>query len=188
MGHFEDRLLCAGTWFSRSLEKDSPAAFCRLGACAQTAVGDPVLELREYSGEPLGDLRYNFLYYDDSENTAHGILGYAPSVTNPRTGEILKADVILYGKVLKRAVFQELFWEKSRRPAPTDPSTEQQAQKVSSRLEASIQALRSSKLFRSAFPCHPPARDGTAGSAAGLPNPGESRCARGAHFCRDLCP
>lgn len=80
----------------------------------RAAVGDPVLVLRPNSGQELGDLRYNIVSYDDSEHSAHGVLGYAPIFTNPRTAQIHKADINLYGRVVKRAIFQELFWEKSR--------------------------------------------------------------------------
>ncbi len=89
----------------------------------KAAVGDSVLEpIRENTGQQLGDLRYNLIAYDDSDHTSHGILGYAPMVTNPRTGEILKADVVLYGRVLKRAIFQELFWDKARRSGLSEVS------------------------------------------------------------------
>jgi hypothetical protein len=87
----------------------------------KVAVGDSVLEpIRENTGQQLGDLRYNLIVYDDSDHSNHGILGYAPMVTNPRTGEILKADVVLYGRVLKRAIFQEMLWDKARRSGLTE--------------------------------------------------------------------
>lgn len=98
-------------------------AFSEWSQTLKSAVGDSVLELRENTGQQLGDLRYNLIAYDDSEHSTHGVLGYAPSVTNPRTGEILKADVILYGRVLKRALFQESFWERSRH-IPSAPPPE----------------------------------------------------------------
>ncbi len=80
----------------------------------KSAVGDVSVELHESRGQRLGDLRFNTIHYDASEHSAHGALGYAPLVSNPRTGEILKADVILFSKVLKRSAFQELFWDASR--------------------------------------------------------------------------
>jgi hypothetical protein len=90
----------------------------------KSAVGDSVLEpIRENTGQQPGDLRYNLITYDDSEYSGHGILGYAPVVTNPRTGEILKADVVLYGKTLKRAIFQELVWDKTRRAEFSDATS-----------------------------------------------------------------
>jgi hypothetical protein len=82
------------------------------------AVGDPVLELRDgVKGQSVGDLRYSMIHFDHSSHSSHGVLGYAPVVANPRTGEILKADVVLYGKVLRRSSFRELIWEKSRNPS-----------------------------------------------------------------------
>lgn len=47
-----------------------------------------------------GDLRYNALVLLD-DPLANGLLGYGPSVSNPETGEILKAHVNMYGGVLK---------------------------------------------------------------------------------------
>jgi hypothetical protein len=101
--------------FPETLKPGIREVFRRWSEALRSAVGDSVLELRDNTGEQVpGDLRYNLILYDDSEHSSHGILGYAPIFTNPRTGEILKADVILYGKVLKRALFQEVYWEQNR--------------------------------------------------------------------------
>lgn len=107
------------------------------------AVGDPVLELRDaVEGQTVGDLRYSMIHFDHSSHSSHGVLGYAPIVANPRTGEIIKADVILYGKVLKRSSFRELIWEKSRNPSNlsllTSPS--QSALEIQNHLKADFLA------------------------------------------------
>ena len=92
-------------------------------AALKKAVGDPVLEpIRENTGQALGDLRYNLIAYDDSDHSEHGMLGYAPVYANPRTGEILKADVVLFGRVLQRALFQEAFWDSSHGVPATFPT------------------------------------------------------------------
>ncbi len=129
-------------------------SFAEWNQTLKAAVGDSVLELRENSGQQLGDLRFNLIVYDDSEHSAHGILGYAPSITNPRTGEILKADVVLYGRVLKRALFQESFWERSRQvpraptpaPLPTPVAPTGQEPTGNSVLELPVARLRESLL------------------------------------------
>ena len=50
-----------------------------------------------------GDLRYNTIVLID-EPLANGLLGYGPSVANPRTGEILQAHTNMYSGVLKSTV------------------------------------------------------------------------------------
>ncbi len=75
----------------------------------QSALGTNVdyFSINENSGQTKGDLRYNLIVYDETDNDTHGVLGYAPSVSNPWTGEIVKADVLLFGGVLKRSLFVE---------------------------------------------------------------------------------
>lgn len=50
-------------------------------------------------GKSSGDLRNNVLVLID-DPLANGLLGYAPTVTNPFTGEILQGHVNMYGGVL----------------------------------------------------------------------------------------
>ncbi len=90
------------------------------------AVGHDVLSLKDNSGQELGDLRYSMITFDDNETALHKILGYGPSYTNPRTGEVVKADVILYGGSLKRSLYSERVWENllaqaAPAPAPGAP-------------------------------------------------------------------
>ena len=47
-----------------------------------------------------GDLRYNSIVIIDDPR-ANGLLGYAPSVKNPETGEIVQAHINMYGGVLR---------------------------------------------------------------------------------------
>ena len=47
-----------------------------------------------------GDLRYSSLVLID-DPLANGLLGYAPSVKNPATGEIVQSHINMYGGVLK---------------------------------------------------------------------------------------
>lgn len=58
------------------------------------------IEVKEPSGKLPGDLRYNVLQLitDPLDN---GLLGYAPTVTNPETGEIVQGHINMYAGVLK---------------------------------------------------------------------------------------
>jgi len=54
-----------------------------------------------------GDIRYNVLRWTSSPNPPFS--GYGPSFTNPRTGQILGADIMLeYAGVIRRVRFQEI--------------------------------------------------------------------------------
>jgi hypothetical protein len=44
----------------------------------------------------LGDLRYSFVTWNQDVDTTRGLLGYGPSSTDPRTGEVLSANLNLY--------------------------------------------------------------------------------------------
>jgi hypothetical protein len=44
----------------------------------------------------LGDLRYSFVVWHQDIATTRGLLGYGPSAADPRTGEILNAQINLY--------------------------------------------------------------------------------------------
>ena len=58
-----------------------------------------------------GDLRYNVLRWTSSPNPPWG--GYGPSFVNPRTGEILGADIMLeWSYITNRIVSDELFNER----------------------------------------------------------------------------
>ncbi len=44
----------------------------------------------------LGDLRYSFVVWHQDIDTTRGLLGYGPSSSDPRTGEVISANVHLY--------------------------------------------------------------------------------------------
>jgi len=58
-----------------------------------------------------GDIRYNVLRWTSSPNLAFG--GYGPSFVNPRTGQILGADIMLEYKVISNNLFYEKTFGKS---------------------------------------------------------------------------
>ncbi|MBI3293506.1 MAG: zinc-dependent metalloprotease [Deltaproteobacteria bacterium] len=95
--------------FPEHLKPVAQSVFQKWNEAFKTATGHDVLELRENTGQELGDLRYSFINYVDG-NESNGLLGYGPSVANPRTGEIIKADVNLYGGSLKNSIFRERVW------------------------------------------------------------------------------
>lgn len=57
------------------------------------------LELVEPSGKKSGDLRNSMIVLID-DPLSNGLLGYAPTVTNPRTGEIVQGHINMYSGVL----------------------------------------------------------------------------------------
>ncbi|MFT7621818.1 MAG: hypothetical protein ACI9WU_000983, partial [Myxococcota bacterium] len=60
-----------------------------------------MFELRENSGQRIGDVRYSFLYYVPKPTLA-GLLGYGPSLADPETGEIISASAYVYGAPIKQ--------------------------------------------------------------------------------------
>jgi Met-zincin len=44
----------------------------------------------------LGDIRYSFVVWHQDIDTTRGLLGYGPSAADPRTGELLNANLNLY--------------------------------------------------------------------------------------------
>ncbi len=58
-----------------------------------------------------GDVRYNVLRWTSSPNPPFG--GYGPSFVNPRTGEILGADIMLEFSYFKGTVFQDKLYNEA---------------------------------------------------------------------------
>jgi len=58
------------------------------------------VDFREYDDggkiRNLGDLRYSFVTWNQDVDTTRGLLGYGPSSSDPRTGEVLSANINLY--------------------------------------------------------------------------------------------
>jgi hypothetical protein len=75
----------------------------------ENATGQRPVELKANAGEEMGDMRYSMIYFVDDKST-RGILGYGPSYSDPKTGEIIKADVFLFGSTLKNAIYGEREW------------------------------------------------------------------------------
>ena len=75
-----------------------------------------------------GDLRYNVLRWTSSPNPPWG--GYGPSFVNPRTGEILGADIMLEWTYITNRIFSdELFNERSHAGHNCDAAHFQQVEK-----------------------------------------------------------
>jgi len=65
-----------------------------------------------------GDLRYNVLRWTSSPNPPFG--GYGPSFANPRTGQLLGADIMLEFSFLNRSTLaRELIQDESVSTSPT---------------------------------------------------------------------
>jgi hypothetical protein len=94
------------------------------------------IQLEAPSEFNAGDLRNNSIVLID-DPLANGLLGYGPSVANPRTGEIVQAHTNMYGGVLRtlsRHVYQsmvdlrlkELQSQSDETPAPAERVAEHQ--------------------------------------------------------------
>jgi uncharacterized protein DUF4953 len=75
------------------IEDETNAVFEQAGASLRIA-----FEENDFDGKVrnLGDLRYSFVVWHQDIDSTRGLLGYGPSVSDPRTGEILSANVNLY--------------------------------------------------------------------------------------------
>ncbi|WP_301750670.1 zinc-dependent metalloprotease [uncultured Erythrobacter sp.] len=101
-----------------------------------------------------GDLRYNVLRWTSSPNPPFG--GYGPSFTNPRTGEILGADIMLEYIYLTNRMTQEQIFDTAGLPAqsPDAPSApghwDQDGRwcNFGSRLQAKLMAARAMLMAR----------------------------------------
>ena len=75
-----------------------------------------------------GDIRYNVLRWTSSPNPPWG--GYGPSFVNPKTGEILGADIMLEWTYITNRIFSdELFNERSHAGHNCDAALFQQVEK-----------------------------------------------------------
>lgn len=77
---------------------------------------DMKIRLEDGRDKDIGDLRNNFIVMVADELAA-GLLGYGPSAVNPKTGEILKAQTVMYHGTIKkfiRETYDELVEEKAR--------------------------------------------------------------------------
>ncbi len=61
------------------------------------------IKLEKGDDSKLGDLRNNFIILV-RDPQASGVIGYGPSVTNPRTGEILNARTVMYYGTIQKFV------------------------------------------------------------------------------------
>lgn len=98
--------------FPNHLKPAAAEVFNQWNTVFKVTTGKTVLELRENSGQEIGDLRFNMIHYDSSIDASHGVIGYGPTYANPRTGEIIKGDVLLYGGILKALIARERSWAK----------------------------------------------------------------------------
>ncbi|MBC74400.1 MAG: hypothetical protein CME64_00135 [Halobacteriovoraceae bacterium] len=67
------------------------------------ANADMKVVLKDGRGKDIGDVRYNFLVLVDDPQ-ASGVIGYGPSVVNPKTGEIVNARTVMYYGTIKKFI------------------------------------------------------------------------------------
>lgn len=93
------------------------------------------------SNMQVGDTRYSTLVLEE-EAPAYNVVGYGPSATNPRTGEIVYARVVMYLGVLKKMVhhaYDELVHRQKAEAAPhTTPGIRPRFREASSSLHPEL--------------------------------------------------
>ena len=105
----EDIIYFLSSDYPENLMDATKAAFDSWNDVFEEATGRRPLQLKANAGEEMGDMRYNMIAYVD-DASSKSILGYGPSYSDPKTGQILKADVFLYGATLKNAIYGERKW------------------------------------------------------------------------------
>lgn len=95
--------------FPEHLISEVQAVFTQWNKAFSSSTGSDFLTLERNSGQEIGDMRYNMIVYID-DSSSSSILGYGPTYTDPKTGQILKGDVYLYGSTLKRSIYSERQW------------------------------------------------------------------------------
>lgn len=85
------------------------------------------------TGEPMerhfGDIRHSFVAWHQDIDTTRGLLGYGPSISDPRTGEIISANLNLYniGMDWYRFLIQDYLEQNGGTQKPADMEWEQVA-------------------------------------------------------------
>jgi hypothetical protein len=77
---------------------------------------DMKIKLEDGRGKSIGDVRNNFIILVDDPQ-ASGVIGYGPSIANPRTGEIVKAQTVMYYGTIRKYIqdtYDELLEERTR--------------------------------------------------------------------------
>lgn len=99
-----------------SILENTKQAIATINNSFEKAGVNMAIKLEDGRGKDIGDLRNNFLILVE-EPQAAGVIGYGPSVANPRTGEILKAQTVMYYGTIKKFIsetYDELLEEKLR--------------------------------------------------------------------------
>ncbi len=113
----------------------------------ESAGVDMRIKLQDGRGKDMGDIRNNFILLV-SDPQASGVIGYGPSIANPRTGEIVKAHTVMYYGTIRKFIqdtYDELLEERAREEAaaaaatlaanaeivPNAPATEESAERLS---------------------------------------------------------
>ncbi|MCK6549226.1 zinc-dependent metalloprotease [Myxococcota bacterium] len=103
----------------QEIEAATNAVFERAGAKLRVA-------FREHDDggvvRHFGDLRYSFVVWHQDIDTTRGLLGYGPSSSDPRTGELISANLNLYnvGMDYYRYLIQDYLEENGAPAAPDD--------------------------------------------------------------------
>lgn len=103
---FRETIMAAGMQWNKAFEKAGFRNAIRMEMQPDTATWE------------AGDIRYNVLRWTSSPNPPFG--GYGPSFVNPRTGQILGADIMLELVFVKNRLFQEDVFDVAGFGLPTE--------------------------------------------------------------------
>ncbi len=90
------------------------------------------ITLADGRSKKMGDLRNNFLILV-KDPQASGVIGYGPSIANPLTGEILKAQTVMYYGSIKKGIqdaYEELVSEARQRASNAETQAAELAAQV----------------------------------------------------------
>ena len=93
----------------KSIKKATEQAVGTINQSFAQAGVDLKITLADGRNKDVGDLRNNFLVLV-KDPQASGVIGYGPSVANPLTGEILKAQTVMYYGTIRKYI-QETYDE-----------------------------------------------------------------------------
>lgn len=108
-----------------SIRSSTEQAITTINNSFEHAGVDMKIKLEDGRGKNIGDVRNNFIILVDDPQ-ASGVIGYGPSIANPRTGEIVKAQTVMYYGTIRKFIqdtYDELLEERARNEAAAAAAT-----------------------------------------------------------------
>lgn len=116
----------------KSIKTATEKAVQTINKSFATAGVDMSIKLEDGRNKVIGDLRNSFLILV-KDPQASGVIGYGPSVANPLTGEIFKAQTVMYYGTIRKFIqdtYDELVSEANERAAAAASPAAEVAEEV----------------------------------------------------------